>query len=285
MAKFMLSSFADEAAKPFSEQIRISLKNGITYMEIRTIDGKNISAHTAGECKELKKILDENGMGISAIGSPYGKINVHEDFAPHLEAFKRTVECAHILGAKQMRIFSFYIDENKVPEDYEDLVLERLEQFLINACGILCVHENEKGIFGDDASRSKKIADAFDGKIKLVFDPANFVQCGQDTLKAYDILENDIEYLHVKDSLAASKAVVPAGRGDGNVKEILRRFSRKEGERFLVVEPHLKVFSGFEALESAVSGSAPLQEFSFRSNEEAFDAAVEALKSILRDIA
>ena len=33
---------------------------------------------------------------------------------------------------------------------------------------------------------------------QAVFDPANFVQCGQDTVKAYEMLKDHIAYLHIK---------------------------------------------------------------------------------------
>ena len=54
--------------------------------------------------------------------------------------------------------------------------------------------------------------------MKAVFDPANFVQCGVDTLKAWEMLKNKVEYLHIKD--AVGQAIVPAGEGEGNIKEL-----------------------------------------------------------------
>ncbi len=50
--------------------------------------------------KKLKELLDSEGMGVSSIGSHYGKIEITDDFAPHFEAFKNTVEVAKVLGAK-----------------------------------------------------------------------------------------------------------------------------------------------------------------------------------------
>ncbi|MDR1061318.1 MAG: sugar phosphate isomerase/epimerase, partial [Clostridiales bacterium] len=269
MAEFVLSSFADEAAESFSEQLRISKKYGIRHIEMRTVDGRNVSALSPAECAELKNALDESGVSVSAIGSPYGKISIHDPFGPHLEAFKRTVECAGVLGARYIRLFSFYIDGGRSPEECEDAVLERLSRFLQNAGGLVCAHENESGIYGDTAPRNKKIADAFGGRMKLVFDPANYIQCGQDALEAYSLLEEHIEYMHVKDAVAESKLVVPAGMGDGHLREILRRFSQKGGRRFLSLEPHLKVFAGFEKLEAA-GGTTRFAEFAYKSSEEAY---------------
>ena len=49
------------------------------------------------------------------------------------------------------------------------------------------------------------------------------------------IRDSYVEYLHIKDALAGGQ-VVPAGKGDGHVPEILRRY-RAQGGRVLTVEP------------------------------------------------
>ena len=44
--------------------------------------------------------------------------------------------------------------------------------------------------------------------------------------------------------------MVPAGHGDGNVKEILKELKESGYEGFLSLEPHLADFAGFSALEN-----------------------------------
>ena len=46
----------------------------------------------------MKAEIDREGMKVSSIGSGYGKINIKDDFGPHFEAFKNTVEVAKIAG-------------------------------------------------------------------------------------------------------------------------------------------------------------------------------------------
>lgn len=114
---------------------------------------------------------------------------------------------------------------------------------------VLCCHENEKGIYGDTAERCLDLYQHFEGRLAGVFDPANFIQCGVHPLEAYEMLEPYILYMHVKDAKMADGSVTPAGAGDGQVGEILRRFQKMDGKRFLSLEPHLKVFAGLSALE------------------------------------
>lgn len=288
MAEWLLSAFADEAGGGIREQIQALQANDMTHIEPRGLDWGNIAEITAQESKELRRILDDNGIGISALGSPFGKIGIREDFAPHFEKFKQCVENACILGAKRIRIFSFYFQDGDDFAALRDEVMERLEKFCdyANKSDIWCCHENEKGIYGDIPARNLDILKTLDGKIKGVFDPANYIQCGvSDIPAAYDLLEPYIDYLHIKDCLAATGKVVPAGSGDGQILTLLRRFAKKEGKRFLTLEPHLKVFDGLAALEQAGgTESVNMEDFTYPTNRAAFDAAAEALRALLQQV-
>ena len=108
MKKFILSAFADEAGSAVSEQIKALQENGMTHLEVRGVNGKNIVDLTLEEAKELKKELDDGGISVWAIGSPLGKISVGDEFAPHLDKMKHTLELADILGTTHIRMFSFF---------------------------------------------------------------------------------------------------------------------------------------------------------------------------------
>lgn len=274
---FKLSAFADEAGNKLSEQIAAMKENKIPYLEIRGVDGQNIADLSKEKALEIKKQLGAEGLSVWSLGSPYGKIGITEDFTPHLEKFKRGLELADILGAKHIRLFSFYVPSEDAAA-YHDEVMARLVAFCRAAAGsgILLCHENEKGIYGDTATRCVQIHQELP-EIKAVFDPANFVQCGQDTKTAWELLSPYVEYLHIKDALADG-SVVPAGKGIGNLAFLLENY---RGE-VLTVEPHLSVFSGFEKLEahnaaSEKSGGAQEKKYIYPSSRAAFDAAVAAL--------
>ncbi|MDE6686707.1 MAG: TIM barrel protein, partial [Lachnospiraceae bacterium] len=113
---------------------------------------------------------------------------------------------------------------------------------------------------------------------KSVFDFANFVQSGQDTREPYELLKPYISYIHVKDALLKDGSVVPAGYGDGNVKEILRQLKADGYRGYLSLEPHLSEFTGFSSLEKDGKIGKKL------SGEEAFTLAHDALVKILETI-
>ena len=271
--KFKLAAFADEADGSIDGQIKAMKENGVSFLEIRGVDCQNIADITKEKAKEVRSKLDEAGLAVWSLGSPFGKININDDFEPHLEKFKRSLENAQILGAKKLRLFSFY-GTSQEPEKYWDKVMKQLQAFVAAASGsgITLCHENEKGIYGDIANRCLDIHKAIP-ELKAIFDPANFIQCGQDTKEAWELLYPYVEYMHIKDAKADGR-VVPAGKGIGNLPYILSQY---KGE-VLTLEPHLTVFSGFEKLEAEEKSQ---MEYSYPSARTAFDAAVNALKELI----
>lgn len=282
MENLRIFAFADEAANDLGGQIAAMQRNGLQGLEIRSVAGKNVSDLTAAEAKEIKKQLDAAGLVTWCIGSPIGKIHiVKDDFAAHLEKFKNTLEVADILGAKNIRLFSFFMPQGENPATYRDEVIARMRRFveIAEGSGIALCHENEKGIYGDVAPRCLDIHQNVP-ELRAVFDPANFIQCGQDTLEAWELLAPYVKYLHIKDALE-NGSVVPAGKGIGNVPAIVSAYVQNGGKEF-TIEPHLKVFDGLAALEREGDTSVVGETYVYESNNAAFDAACMAFKEIVK---
>lgn len=283
MSRFILSAFADEIDPRLDVQMDVLEQHGISYIEMRGVGGKNITEYSPEEVREIKKQLDDRGFRISAIGSPIGKIGITDDFGPHMESFKRTLEIAKILETRYIRMFSFYIPEGEKPEKYRDEVMDRWRQFLEAAegTGIMLLHENEKGIYGDTPQRCLDLVKAMDSaNLKLIFDPANFVQCDVVTYpEAYELLREHVVYMHIKDAVYSDHRVVPAGQGDGRVKDILESLYKSGFDGFLSIEPHLWNFVGFAELENR-----KIEASTEDSGPEKFAIAAYALKKLIREI-
>lgn len=278
MKRMKLCAFADEADPQLTGQIKALTENQIPYIELRGLETGSAIALSDRGAREVRARLDESGVAVWSIGSPIGKIGIKDPFAPHVEQFRRTLEIGEILGAKCVRMFSFYMpEEDPDRARYRDEVMERLNVLVTEARGsglVLC-HENEKGIYGEKAPECLDIMQSVPG-MRAVFDPANFVQSGQETLPAWEMLAPYVEYMHIKDALADGK-VVPPGRGEGHVAEIVRSFGAQGGE-VLSVEPHLAIFAGLSQLERE---QRSIREDVYPSKRAAFDVAVRALREIL----
>ena len=251
MANYKISGFSDEISANTTEQFEALNRLGISYFEPRGIDGTNISSLTDEEAYALKEKMDSYGIKASSIGSPIGKIKIEEDFEPHFELFKRTVKIAKILDTKYIRMFSFYAG-GEWTEEKKAEVYARLNAFIDYAKenDIVLLHENEKGIYGDIGTRCAELMEKlYCDNFKAVFDPANFVQCGEDIKECFDALKPYIEYMHIKDAIAETGKVVPAGKGDGNLRYITKSILDDGYEGFFSLEPHLGSFEGLAALE------------------------------------
>ena len=279
MSNIILSAFSDEYAKPFDEQL-VGMKSfGIDNIELRFVDGKNISTLTEREVRIVKDKLDSSGVRASAIGSPLGKIKLDGDISAHFDMAKRVFETADTVGAKYVRVFSFYAPRGKNITDMKNEVAELLFRLLLLAreYGVTLCHENEAKIYGDVPSRCKELADTFGGELKCVFDMGNFVLDGVDPVSAYEILKPYVAYFHIKDALSEG-AIVPPGCGHAKIKEILEAHKKYAEEDFFVsLEPHLQTFSGLNALV----GRSFENPYKYPDEKSAFADAVMKFKEII----
>ncbi|MCI9337201.1 MAG: sugar phosphate isomerase/epimerase [Lachnospiraceae bacterium] len=251
-----ISGFADEIAEDVDTQFGVLRKLGIGYFEPRGIDGKNIADLSDSEVAALKEKMEREGISVSSIGSPIGKIRLDEDFEAHFERFRRVVEIAQMLDARYIRMFSFYRPAGENAGEWtakeREEVINRLRRMIAHAKeqNVVLLHENEKDIYGDTAERCEDLMRELACEhFRAVFDPANFVQCGQDTKEAYEKLKDFVSYVHIKDAFMKDGSVVPAGSGDGNVEYILKSLFDAGYDGFLSLEPHLGSFAGLAALE------------------------------------
>lgn len=278
--KFLISAFADEYSENFAEQCKAMNDFGINYIEIRGVNGKNVSVLTSGEVAEAKKVLNDHNLKVSSIGSPIGKIRLDGDLSAHRDMAKRIFETANEFGAKNVRIFSYYLPDGKTRDECKTQVFDELYALLNIAgeYGVTLCHENEALIYGESPEKCKEIADFFGGRIKCVFDMGNFVLDGYNPKKAYALLKNHIEYFHIKDAFYAG-AIVPAGKGEAQIKEILGEYAADEKTKktFITLEPHLQTFSGLNALV----GKTFDNPYKYENAQAAFSDAVKKLKDLL----
>lgn len=277
MNSIHLYAFADEADKMLDGQIAAMKRNALQGLEIRNVDGTNVSRITPEKAKEVRQKLDDNGLTVWSIGSPIGKVKL-EQFQSHAERLRHTLEIANILGAENLRMFSFFMEQEEIPNHTQE-VIDRLGEFLdiAKGSGVSLCHENEKGIYGATAEGCLAIHKALP-QIKGIFDSANFVQCGVDTIKAWEQLHTYTYYLHIKDALPDG-SVVPSGKGVGNVAHIVKSYLAAGGKN-MTVEPHLTIFEGLKELEK----DSMVGMYQYASKDEAFDVACSAIKGILRRV-
>ena len=267
-----LSAFADEYSDKLDEQIEGLKKNGISYLEIRFVDGISIIDLTEEQAKGYAARLDAAGIKVWSIGSPVGKYDINIDWDEYTAKVHHICKLAQIFSCPRIRMFSFF-NAYENAERVCELLRETVR--IGNMYGIDMCHENEKDIYGDVADRVLVLRDHVPG-LKFVYDPANFAQCNQDCMEAMDKLFDLCEYFHIKDVDIATGALVPAGCGDCRIDNLVSRIQK---DTVLTIEPHLAVFSAYNSIDT----TEMKHRYCYESNQDAFNAAVAAIKKILND--
>jgi sugar phosphate isomerase/epimerase len=242
-AVWSLSGFGDEVDPDPAIQAAVLLALGASHIEVRSAWGTNVSELETADVERLKAILDGKGLKVSAVASPIGKVDVSLPVEHEVARLRQIISVARGLDARYIRIFSFYRAEGQSQEDIRDAVIERMAALAEEAAasGIILLHENEKGIYGDTPERVLDIMETVNSPaLRVAWDNANFVQVGvKPYTEGYAILRPYLEYFQVKDAIATTGEVVPAGEGDGELDATIAALAADGFAGFASLEPHL----------------------------------------------
>lgn len=263
-----LSGFGDEIDTDPRIQLAVLKALGASHIEVRSAWGVNVVDLDDDQLATLAEVVRGQGMGVSAVASPIGKVDVSLDPEHELQRLRRVIRVANALNSTNIRIFSFYPGEGRSVGETRDEVLVRMRVLADEAEkeGVTLLHENEKGIFGDVPERILDLVESVGSPaLRLAWDNANFVQVGvRPFTDGYAMLRPYVDYLQVKDAVAATGAVVPAGQGDGQLRETLTALRDDGYAGFASLEPHLDEafelggFSGPTAFGQAARAFASL---------------------------
>jgi sugar phosphate isomerase/epimerase len=239
-----LSAFADEISSDPIEQLDVLEKHGIRHLEFRSIHAINVLDLSDEQHDAFRALLRSRGFGLSAIGSPIGKIPIADAFEPHLRKFEHALQLAEFYEAPRIRIFSYYMPQGEDPARYRDEVMLRMSKKAEMAAdrGVTLLLENERNIYGETAKRVLDVLETVNSEaLANIFDPANYVEVGQDIDAAWNLLKARTVHFHVKDYSVKLQKNVPAGQGDGQIPRLIADAVSSGFDGFCTLEPHLVV--------------------------------------------
>lgn len=288
--KIVISGFADEIHPELDRQLEVLKRLGMDHICLRAADGKGIAEFTLEEFQQKVQLrLEQAGVKVSSLGSPIGKIGIDDDeaYAKQLQQLETLCQICQSCGCRYIRMFSFWMPKEQNPNDYTDKVLEKLAGFakVAEKYDVILIHENEKDIYGDTAARCKVILDRLASPhFKAAFDFANFVQCGEDPEQCWELLKDQVVYIHIKDAVRGNNENVLCGTGDGKIPQLLKRIIRQDGyQGFLTLEPHLVLFDTLQSLETE-DASKVIASNKAKDGAEGFTMQYNALVDILNAI-
>ena len=278
---FTLSAFADEISHDPHEQIAALKASRVRFIEFRSIYKTNVLALSDDQIKEFKKLLDGEGIGLSAIGSPIGKYPIDQPLEPHLDKLKRAAELCGVFGTRGVRVFSYYPPGNDPNFDvanwpnYRDEVIIRMaaKAEIAAKSGVVLFHENEHRIYGDSPERVADILGSVNSPaLRAAYDAANYAYGNFDPVAGWEKTKAYTSHFHIKDWKKGGHAAgheygVIAGTGDGHMSYSIKDAVKRGYKGFAVMEPHLR-------------GGGPTGGV---TGADLFPYAVEAFRKILRD--
>ena len=247
-----LSAFADEVTEDFRGQVEYLARERVGFIEPRFINRKNIMALNRAELDDARRLIQDHGLKVSAIGSPIGKVRLDEPFGPHLDQFKHAAELARFFDTPFIRMFSYYAPEGKNIDDYRDQVLERMaaKVEIAQDADVAMVHENEAHIYGHTAAHCVDLVETIGSpRLRLAYDPANFVwgeKIGNNVETCWPLMKPYVVHIHIKDWKLGSQDIgsIP-GQGDGQIRSLLAELADMRYDGCMTMEPHLRLGGQF----------------------------------------
>jgi 3-dehydroshikimate dehydratase len=251
---FTLSAFADEISHDPREQVAVLKASRVRFIEFRSIHKTNVLALSDDQIKEFKKLLDGEGIGVSAIGSPIGKYPIDHPLQPHLDKVKRAIELCGVFGTKGVRVFSYYPpgnDPNFDPANWpshRDEVIIRMAAMaeLAAKSRVVLFHENEHRIYGDAPDRVADILKTVNSPaLRAAYDAANYAYGNFDPVEGWEKTKAYTSHFHIKDWKKGGHAAgheygVIAGTGDGQIAHSIKGAVATGYKGYAVLEPHLR---------------------------------------------
>ena len=262
-ASFALSAFGDEIDPDLETQLRVLRDLRIGRLDLRGAWGTNVLDLTDEQASAVHRMCGEYGIEISCLGSPIGKSPILEPIGKEAANLARLFEIGRAVGARRIRVFSFYPPDTSCNTGYDAYVplsADRLAHLtkMAAAEGFLLLLENEKDIVTDTPERCHAVLQiAGSADLRFIWDPANFVQVGvaRPMTTGWELLRPYVSHVHIKDAVLADGSVRPAGLGDGQVRELLSGLRDMGYQGELALEPHL-AFAGPSGGASGPEGMA-----------------------------
>lgn len=259
--KFRLSGFADEISPDLSVQVETLKRLGVGGLDVRGVGGKNVLDLTPEELDRIVEACRDNGLWVECVGSPVNKVIFTQDSAKEeTDKLERAIKAARRLGVRKVRIFT-----PQIPDGQEEALWPEVLAFMrdlaarARAADVVLMHENDGRFIGAFPKYSERMMEALGSPhFRFVYDFANGVPLGFRPMNDwFPWLLPHLESVHIKDATADGQ-VVPAGEGEGQIRETLEYLIGEGWSGTLSLEPHLKAagprggFSGPELFEVAV---------------------------------
>lgn len=241
------SGISDEAGQAIEVQIKAHKELGWDYMELRNVDGENLTMMSDEKFEEVYRKVNESGLKVSCFSSAIANwaTEISGDFQKDVDELKRAIPRMKKFNTKFIRVMSWPNDkENPWPEEkWAEEVIRRMKELarIAEDGDVILAHENCSGWGGLSPDNSLRLLKEVNSpSFVLLFDTGNVIaHTDIDTWDFYIKIKPYIKYVHVKDYRADKSGATFPGEGDSKVKEILTDLKDSGYDGFVSIEPHV----------------------------------------------
>lgn len=216
---FRISVINDEISPDFDHACSVATSFGMSWIELRSMWGKNISDLSDDQVAEAKKILAKYNLRVTDIASPLFKVDwpgaptakkgdtfgsADATFSQQGEVLERCIALAKTFGTNKVRCFDFWRIDDQAP--YRAAIDDKLRETADKCAreGVLLVLENEPACNTATGREAARLLNAVKTPhLALNWDPANAVMRGElDAFPvAWDLLPKErIHHCHCKNA-------------------------------------------------------------------------------------
>lgn len=243
------SGIADEASRDLDGQIRAQQELGWKHVEIRNIEGTNLTDISDADFENVRARLEEADMQVSCFASQLANWArpISGDFEVDRQELERAIPRMQALGTPFIRCMSYpNADPEWEEERWKDEVFRRLSKLaeMAKAGNVTLVHENCNGYGGLGPAQTLELLEAVGSEhLRLVYDTGNPAQYEQDAWDYYEKVREHVVYVHVKDyhqpQFKGDERACFPGEGSCHVKRILGDLIGSGYAGGISIEPHI----------------------------------------------
>lgn len=282
-----LGVICDGISRDLAHAVDVMDEVGLDYAELQFVGAHEIGDHSAQELREIDSLLRARGKPVSCLSrhvfAGMTQANLPGDalHAGHMDALKRVMEAAHVLGAPLVRIMTPKKEQilwgshgaeiwNVAKGAWQailPLIAPAVE--LARSEGLTLVVETGNGTMVNSCYTARRLIDDLDAKgtLKVLWDPANNCWCHEPAMPDgyQEVSDGYLGHVHIKDvkvdTPRASLEIRPMGQGQlGPQFPAMAQALRRDG------------YDGVISFESVYHPGDGDFEAGFRSNVAVFQA-------------
>jgi len=234
-----LGVICDGISRDLAHAVDVMDEFGLEYAELQFVGETEVGDHSAEEIREIDALLRDRGKPVSCLsrhvfaGLTTANAPGDEAHTRHMDALKRVIDMAHVVGSPLVRIMTNRKEQilwgHNGAEKWNvahgawdktlPLIAPAIE--LARAEGVTLVVETGNGTMVNSSYTGRKLIDDLDAKdvLKVLWDPANNCWCHERAWpEGYDELRGGyLGHVHIKDVLVdtprATLTVTRMGEG------------------------------------------------------------------------